>query len=84
MQDYHSILLQRLNYLSSHLSDLEDLRLKVKEAERACAVPALQAPPASQSAPRSPHLLGLHVPCGRRAAALTSNRVGRALKSTDP
>lgn len=51
MQAYSSILLvQRLNDLVCQLSELEDLRLKVQEAERrASAVPALQSPPSTQS-----------------------------------
>ncbi|OSI60581.1 hypothetical protein BSZ21_34465 [Bradyrhizobium canariense] len=51
MQGYSSILLvQRLNDLVCQLSELEDLRLKVQEAERrASAVPALQSPPSTQS-----------------------------------
>jgi hypothetical protein len=51
MQGYSSILLvQRLNDLVCQLSELEDLRLKVQEAERrASAVRALQSPPSTQS-----------------------------------
>jgi hypothetical protein len=51
MQSYRSILLvQRLNDLVCQLSELEDLRLKVKEAERsASAVPALRSPPSTRS-----------------------------------
>ena len=50
MQGYRSILLvQRLNDLVCQLSELEDLRLKVQEAERrASAVPALQSPPSTR------------------------------------
>ncbi|MET4275817.1 hypothetical protein ABIB68_004234 [Bradyrhizobium sp. F1.2.2] len=51
MHGYSSILLvQRLNNLVCQLSELEDLRLKVQEAERrASSVPALQSPPSTQS-----------------------------------
>ena len=51
MQGYRSILLvQRLNELVCQLSELEDLRLKVQEAERhASAVAALHSPPSTQS-----------------------------------
>lgn len=51
MQGYRSILLvQRLNDLFSQLSDLEDLRHRVQEAERrVSSVPALQSPPSTQS-----------------------------------
>lgn len=51
MQDYRSILLvQRLNELVCQLSELEDLRLKVQEAERrTSAVPALQSSLSTQS-----------------------------------
>jgi hypothetical protein len=56
MQGNHLILLaQRLNDLSSQLSDLENLRLEVAEAERrASAVPSLQSPPSTHSPPRRP------------------------------
>lgn len=56
MQGNHLILLaQRLNDLSSQLSDLENLRLEVAEAERrAAAVTSLQSPPSTHSPPRRP------------------------------
>jgi hypothetical protein len=59
MQGYHSFLLvQRLNDLSSQLSDLQHLRLKVEEAERrARAVPALPSSPSTQL-----RLAGQHPP----------------------
>lgn len=56
MQGYHSFLLvQRLNDLSAQLSDLDDLRHKVEEAERrASAVSALPVPTTTQSPSRKP------------------------------
>ena len=53
--DHATLLVERFNDLSSQLSDLKDLRLKVEEAERrACIVPPLQSPPSTQSPPRQP------------------------------